>query len=317
MSVINQGSEVSDHDMVIIDLPGYEPDLQAIDASCEAKGKFFFGKIQEETAHNLKRAAYTELSRELDTESYMGMPTSVKHATFERLYETICATSGVPKKVVKTRKRNIPLTRRRLIQKRKLLNKKLIRAKSEVRKDELNSQIVDVNAAIHRHIAEEVTSQEIRVVESIIDDPKLFFNHMASKRIKDYLPGPLKVGGKRLSKPKEMAEALLDQFSKVLTTPVVDPGDILHPGENELNHIQIEPATVHKHLLCIDANSSAGPDGIDPWFLKNCALEIAPFLADLFQTSINEGIFPDPLKRASVTPIRKGGSKAGQETTGR
>ena len=57
-------------------------------------------------------------------------------------------------------------------------------------------------------------------------------------------------------------------------------------------------------------NSKAtGIHGIPNKALKDCAENIAPFLTDIFNFSIETGVFPDDLKVGRVAPVYKSGEK--------
>ena len=51
-----------------------------------------------------------------------------------------------------------------------------------------------------------------------------------------------------------------------------------------------------------------GPSNIPAWALKDCSNILAEPLCFLINAFINEGIFPEHLKRAHVTPILKKGN---------
>jgi len=48
-----------------------------------------------------------------------------------------------------------------------------------------------------------------------------------------------------------------------------------------------------------------GPDGIPNIVLKEFAFELAPLIADMYNTSLREGVVPPSLKHAIVFPLRK------------
>ena len=61
-------------------------------------------------------------------------------------------------------------------------------------------------------------------------------------------------------------------------------------------------ASVSLQYLCTKA---PGPDGIPNIALKEFAFELAPLLADMYNTSLCEGVIPPSLKRAIVSPLPK------------
>lgn len=51
--------------------------------------------------------------------------------------------------------------------------------------------------------------------------------------------------------------------------------------------------------------SSAGPDGVPPWVLKNCCEDFAPFITLVFNRSLRESCVPSVLKHANIIPVPK------------
>ena len=63
-------------------------------------------------------------------------------------------------------------------------------------------------------------------------------------------------------------------------------------------------------LLNLNTKKATGPDGIPAIVLKMCAVELSPILRELFQYSLEKGIFPENWKSALVQPIPKKGKKS-------
>ena len=57
-------------------------------------------------------------------------------------------------------------------------------------------------------------------------------------------------------------------------------------------------------------DKSPGPDEIHPMLLKQCAVEIARPLPDIYQRSFNDGVIPKEWKLANISPIFKKGKKS-------
>ena len=66
---------------------------------------------------------------------------------------------------------------------------------------------------------------------------------------------------------------------------------------------------VNKLLSQLPRKSSGGHDNISNILLKEIGPSILPILVDLFNDSINKGIFPDIMKLAEVIPLHKGKEK--------
>ena len=77
-----------------------------------------------------------------------------------------------------------------------------------------------------------------------------------------------------------------------------------------MNDSHITEDEVFSVLRKLDICKSAGVDALGPRILKLAAPVIAKPITHLINISINEGIFPDDLKMAKITPIYKKGEKS-------
>jgi hypothetical protein len=77
----------------------------------------------------------------------------------------------------------------------------------------------------------------------------------------------------------------------------------------DLESLSVSYDEVFERLLELNDDSSCGPDGIPPIFLKNCAFSLTFPLTVLFNISLQSGTFPSEWKISYVTPIFKTGSK--------
>lgn len=71
--------------------------------------------------------------------------------------------------------------------------------------------------------------------------------------------------------------------------------------------LSIDEDDVMKHLKSLDKSKGAGPDGIPPFFIANCATALAAPLTIIYNKSLSTGIFPSVWKAARVVPIHKSG----------
>lgn len=71
----------------------------------------------------------------------------------------------------------------------------------------------------------------------------------------------------------------------------------------------VSTAMVERLLKQLQRHKACGSDGIPPLVLKSCAKSLAPTLSGLLQESFVDGIVPECLKHASVTPLFKGGDR--------
>ena len=70
------------------------------------------------------------------------------------------------------------------------------------------------------------------------------------------------------------------------------------------NEIRFTGERYQVNLPCIQGQSP-GPDGIHIVVWKEFAFELSPALADIYNSSLEQGYFPTQLKRAIVVPVPK------------
>ena len=88
--------------------------------------------------------------------------------------------------------------------------------------------------------------------------------------------------------------------------------DYLKEPNPNIENLDLEPTNESEITLLInglDINKSVGIDQIPPKLLKWGAPVLTPVLTKVFNKCMTEGIYPDSLKIARVTPVFKGGNK--------
>ena len=73
----------------------------------------------------------------------------------------------------------------------------------------------------------------------------------------------------------------------------------------KLHNISLTPKMVKKVITHLDSSKVSGPDCISALVLKNCGLELAYILAELFNKCLEESGSPDWWKVSSVVPVFK------------
>jgi len=128
--------------------------------------------------------------------------------------------------------------------------------------------------------------------------------------------GPLKDdNGKLILEDEDRAELLNTFFSSVFTKenmtqlPEVKNRDDTIGEDEKLKEIKIESFMVFNKLIKLKEGKAPGDDGLVPLFLKKVASEICYPLADIFNSSLEEGVVPLDWRIANVTPIYKKGSR--------
>ena len=159
---------------------------------------------------------------------------------------------------------------------------------------------------------------EKKLVNSIKRNPKSFYSYVRSRcKTKDKV-GPLKdENGKLVLDDKDRAQLLNTFFSSVFTKenmtqiPEVKNRDNTGGEDEKLNEIKIDSIMVFNKLARLKEGKAPGDDGFVPLFLKNVASEICYPLAEIFNSSLKEGVVPLDWRIANVTPIYKKGFQTG------
>ena len=101
---------------------------------------------------------------------------------------------------------------------------------------------------------------------------------------------------------------LFDQFFPSVFKPSENI-NIKNCKKSALNTVLVTEEVIRKMLLGLDENKTSGPDNIGNIFLKNLP-RLSKILKLVFQTCLNEGLFPKEWKFSEVTPIFKEKDKA-------
>ena len=80
--------------------------------------------------------------------------------------------------------------------------------------------------------------------------------------------------------------------------------------EGRLTSIRLSEKEVQDILVTLKPAKAPGPDGISPHVLKLTAKTISKPLTNLFNLSLQHGIFPDTWKQVNGIPILKKGDKS-------
>jgi hypothetical protein len=142
-------------------------------------------------------------------------------------------------------------------------------------------------------------------------NPKKFWKYVSTQKPERHSVMELSVNGNTISSPRDIAEALNQQFKSVFTPPEDAPlpqvpeYDIQKP----MQIITVNTLNVESQLKSMNPNKSVGPDGVHPQTLKEAHAELALLLAKLFQKSLDTKQVPQDWQNANITPVHKGGSR--------
>lgn len=152
-----------------------------------------------------------------------------------------------------------------------------------------------------------VTNTEHLIPENI----KHFWSFINNLKRDSGFPVQMQHNGKTMTKPEDIAEAFATHFQSTYTDkPILDFNRIDPVGFAGVlaTHIFTTEEICDK-LKRLDTSKRAGPDGVPPIMLKNCATSLAFPLRQLFQRSMDGGLFPAAWKLSFLLPIFKSGDK--------
>ena len=140
---------------------------------------------------------------------------------------------------------------------------------------------------------------------------KNFWSYIKSQRKENTGVSDLVDNNKLVSTPKEKADVLNNQFSKVFSQPcnkTYKKPDLSKFSET-LNSIKVSPNGVLKLMENINDRKATGPDDIPGKLLKICSFELHEIFVILFQQSLDLGTIPDDWKSAHIFPLYKKGDR--------
>lgn len=150
------------------------------------------------------------------------------------------------------------------------------------------------------------------VEESLSDSTKLFFSYIKSKRSNPSIPDTVKFGSRTVTGGQAAAELFSEFFSSVFESDAgtCDPRVEESGLGYSLSLVHVTVDEVHDKLLALSPNKGAGPDGIPPSFIKQCASALSPPLCMIYNKSLQMGEFPSIWKVAHIVPIHKAGDSS-------
>ena len=111
---------------------------------------------------------------------------------------------------------------------------------------------------------------------------------------------------------KEACEVLNNEFQRVFVESTHSDQILLAHDSyqgRKLTDVVICPNEVKKLLKTLNARSAAGPDGVHPRVLQECADLLSEPLAIIFDCCLQIGIVPADWKKGNITPVFKKGTK--------
>lgn len=163
-----------------------------------------------------------------------------------------------------------------------------------------------------RNIIKEQTATDFELYHESIENnintnANNFWNFINSRKKKPNIPSELSYNGKIFSDPQDKADAFAQHFSSIFhksdraTLPTECYGNFVFPS------ISVEQ--VKASIKKLKQKKATGSDNIPSYIYKGCSDFLCTPLVKIFNLSIINGIFPDRLKEASITPIFKSGNR--------
>ncbi|XP_031620399.1 uncharacterized protein LOC116338953 [Contarinia nasturtii] len=150
-----------------------------------------------------------------------------------------------------------------------------------------------------------------RIQLQIRANPKHFWRFVNDRRKRSDIPPFVEYNNEIASTDVSKAELFADFFENQYTqSDNIDLDQLLSECGDISFDIDINEVDVMKALQTINVNKGAGPDGISPKLLKNCAHSLSKPLTMLFRKSLHQGCVPAALKNSRIVPIFKSGKKS-------
>ena len=156
--------------------------------------------------------------------------------------------------------------------------------------------------AYHKFIKENVLENDGK--------SKKLFSLIKSKKSDVIGVSPLQDKGTIHTDDKDNAEILNNQFSSVFTTDDGTSPEVKGPKATiPIGDITFTKNGILKLLNELNPSKASGPDDISARILKECSEVIVDTLILIFTASLQQGKIPEEWKKATISPLFKGGNK--------
>ena len=181
-------------------------------------------------------------------------------------------------------------------------------------KNHVNNLIKTAKSEYHKNLLEEN-----------VNKPQNFWNYIKSlfptKSNNNVTSAKFKIDGEIVQKKNRIAEGFCSFFQSVAL-------QLKHchlkfknfvwsmPAKRDLNtnaifHFQhVSVPEVKKHLKQLKNKKSEGLDGIPVCIIKDCALELAPYITHIINLWLKSATIPAGLKTSKITPVYKDGERS-------
>ena len=152
------------------------------------------------------------------------------------------------------------------------------------------------------------------VESAVSDNVSSFWKFINTKRGSHGIPGMVHLDSRSASSQVDVANLFADFFGSVYT-PRSGVVPALNPEWSPLSDVNIHSVSISigqilSKLNTLDRTKGLGLDGVPPLFLNECRFILARPLWHIFNSSLENGIFPAAWKANLVTPVFKAGDRS-------
>ena len=220
-----------------------------------------------------------------------------------------------PKKYSLHKTRNvIPKERRKLMTRRKCINKRLLRVSSPSTKRKLKTELIEIEKKLVKSQKTCKENEEHKAIQSIRKNSKYFFAYAKRfSKLKNDI-GPLIDSAENVvSDSQGMADLLASQFSNAYSHPksqLPTASELFDNCFSSMNSISFTEEDLLEAIddLKLQSSTSALPDGFPSIYLKKCKHGLVHPLYLLWAKSLRDGSIPSALKNTIITPLFKKGN---------
>lgn len=206
-----------------------------------------------------------------------------------------------------------------LIRQRKTIQRKYKRCFDSNRRNTLSCILKQLNRLIDYHLDKDRNASWSNFISKLPSGSKKFWKISKTIKGKHTSIPSLKVNGAEISSPEGKTEAIADIFERAHNITLFNHSSmdlqvskVVRKVERaNVGYLNSETLTNALELAEITTklknNKAPGFDNIHNTILKNMSPLFFNALADIFNSFMSKGIFPDIFKKAKVIPIQKNG----------
>lgn len=261
---------------------------------------------------NFRKANYDKINQylsEIDWTSILNNKST--NDSVEIFYSNLneCISTYVPQKISKTNKYPIWFSQAliKINKEKNKIHKRWKKYKNPVDYDEFS-----LLRSRERRVRDTCFQKYTLTIQNEIkSNPKKIWSYVKNMRGSSNYPKSMTYGNVTHNDGQSICDAFNNFFYSVFgtTNKNCTPSSKIDFTNNSISRTYVSPNTVKKHLIKLDINKGAGSDEIPQIFWHSCADTICVPISNIFNKSLNEGIFPDYWKKAHIVPIHKQKSK--------